>query len=271
MECVACGNGLVGCGSLALRELRKVSVDRYGRNGEVPVHSARGGIIMPLCRIFTVALLLAAFGAASYGQPATKTVMVKQPTPAIDVGPNPKNFQLMVMFTSPINNPTRIFTRFANTKNMEFRIEKMTGPFDVAEFKTVVQPVGGERQHSLTIDDAGGKGIMQGDKISFTLLAAAPMGSMFETRDTDPNTPSKDFRIQSGTNSVDIELSNITFTATQVPEPSALVTLSVGLCLLAARRRHRRGSAGKRMERIVRRSTPPGSGSMNSVRRVNGA
>ena len=187
-----------------------------------------------MSRIFTTALLLAVFRAASYGIPI-QTVMCSQPTPAIDVGPNPKYFQLMVMFTSPIANPTRVFTRYANTKNTEFRIEKMTGPFDGCSFGTIVQPVQGELQHTITINDAGGKGIMQGDKISFTLLAAAPMGSMFEMRDTDPSTPSKDFRIRSGSNApVDIKLDDITFTVTQVPEPATFGALSAGLCLLAS-------------------------------------
>lgn len=190
-----------------------------------------------MSRILTVALLLAALRAASYGA-ANQTVNCSQPTPAIDVGADPKYFNLMVMFTSPIANPTRVFTRYANISNTDFRIEKMTGPFDGCAFGTIAQPVEGELQHTITINDAGGKGIMQGDKISFTLLVAAAAGSMFQMRDTDPSTPSQDFRIRSGTNApVDISLNDITFTVTQVPEPAALLAVSCGLVLLAAARR----------------------------------
>jgi hypothetical protein len=192
---------------------------------------------MTLKRWLMIAAALASFRPASYAGPI-QTVMCSQPTPAIDVGANPKYFELMVMFTSPIANPTRIFTRYANTKNTEFRIEKMTGPFDGCAFGTIAQPVQGELQHTITINDAGGKGIKQGDKISFTLLAAAPMGSMFETRDTDPSTPSKDFRIRSGSNApVDINLNDITFTVTQVPEPAPGPALCAAVLIAAALQR----------------------------------
>ena len=166
-----------------------------------------------------------------------KTVACQNAGPAIDVGKNPQPFNLSVMFTSPVDNPTRLFTRFANTKNKEFIVEKMTGPFDSCIFRTITQPVQGELQHSVTIEDAGNKGIKIGDKISFILHALAPAGSIFETRDTDPSTTSKDFRIVGKINGrevrKDIPLTDITFKATQVPEPGTFLCLLAGLTFFA--------------------------------------